>query len=476
MAYFDWRTKPLWKGLNEDQQLALMGMMERNPKDKDGAYGVMSSVVNRAKSENKAIGDLLGEKKSQWGTYQPLSEADQYERAQGYLNDPEFQSLTSWAADRRRGFNDDPTKGATHYLAPEQTMLGLEAEEPGKYKSWRKWTGYAPGKGYANVSYRDKSHAFVTPHGPVHGGSMHPNDWSGGISPQEHLKKLQQMQQEGAGYAAGYDALNIPDQEIPGVSSQAPAADNPSAPDDPYAGGRNTEAYDQLLASLMAKAYPEPKQQEFGWEQFSNALVPAGAAIYEAASRPGASTWGSIGAGGVGFGTAVKGYGDKEKERALSEAEKAAKLQGDLLKMLQEDNQKDQDWQINARKYAADQEAKRRDDERADKQLQISQGRLDWDKSKQPRKKTMTPRDLSGMMTNRVTGEVDPNLIDQLIFYGGETYAQDPGGKVILENRYAELNRKYTEDPNSLSESEFAVFNKLRGLIEGSSGGEAMVP
>ena len=145
MAYFDWRDKPLWKGLDEDRQLALMGMMERDPKDPDGAYGVMSSVVNRAKHENKSISELLSEKKgSKWGTYQPLYESDQYERAQGYLNDPEFKEKADWAADRRRGFNKDVTGGAVNYLAPEATMLGLEAKEPGKYKSWRGWTKRRP--------------------------------------------------------------------------------------------------------------------------------------------------------------------------------------------------------------------------------------------------------------------------------------------------------------------------------------------
>jgi hypothetical protein len=65
-----------------------------------------------------------------------------------------------------QGLEDDPTGGATHFLAHPKVMLALEAKNPRKYRSWRSWTRFDPATGdYGNVTFRDRSHSFLAPEG-----------------------------------------------------------------------------------------------------------------------------------------------------------------------------------------------------------------------------------------------------------------------------------------------------------------------
>jgi hypothetical protein len=82
------------------------------------------------------------------------------------LNSPEFPQLVEWAKRRIAGEEPDPVNGATHFLVHEKTMLALEARNPRKYRSWRKWTKFDPKTGqYGNVMLRDETHAFNAPDG-----------------------------------------------------------------------------------------------------------------------------------------------------------------------------------------------------------------------------------------------------------------------------------------------------------------------
>jgi hypothetical protein len=157
---------PRWQALSDDQRAAAMAIMEADT-GKNAAVdrrNVLAAIHNRAEREGETVGSSVSRR-----IYQPVIERSQQARLDRILASPEFGELT--ALSKQYGSGQEPRPHtATHFLAPERTMLALEAREPQKYRSWRQWTGFNPETGYSGVQLRDSSHAFLTPDGPRGGG------------------------------------------------------------------------------------------------------------------------------------------------------------------------------------------------------------------------------------------------------------------------------------------------------------------
>lgn len=156
---------PRWNALNPYERAAAMAIMEadkRNPTDARNAAGAM---VNRASKSGEDLYTHVGKR-----IYQPSIEPAQQARLPSILKSPQHQELTKWVERRWNGQEEDPVNGATHFLAPPQTMLNLEAKNPRKYRNWgpngANWTGYDPGTGqYKGTVLADQSHHFLAPEG-----------------------------------------------------------------------------------------------------------------------------------------------------------------------------------------------------------------------------------------------------------------------------------------------------------------------
>jgi hypothetical protein len=162
MAYRTWTASdPTWASLNPTQKAVAMALMEADGRNPADARNVLGAIINRAQMTGEDLGSHVSR-----AIYQPTIEPTQQARLRSILADPSFSQLSGWAERRLQGQEADPVQGATHFLAPEKTMLALEAREPNKYKSWRQWTGFDPSKGeYRGVLLRDGSHAFLSPDG-----------------------------------------------------------------------------------------------------------------------------------------------------------------------------------------------------------------------------------------------------------------------------------------------------------------------
>ena len=118
-------------------------------------------MINRSARDRVDLGEHVSQR-----IYQPTIEDKQFARLSRVIGSPEHRQLTELAQSRLTGQTEDWVQGATHFLAPEKTMLALEAREPMKYRSWRKWTGFNPQTNeYNGVLFRDGSHAFLAPEG-----------------------------------------------------------------------------------------------------------------------------------------------------------------------------------------------------------------------------------------------------------------------------------------------------------------------
>jgi hypothetical protein len=122
-------------------------------------------MINRAAKEGVDLGEHVSGR-----IYQPSIEPSQQARLDQILRSEHFPELTSWTERRVQGLEEDPVKGATHFLASEPVMEKLRAQNPGKYKSWVNWSGYNRGGGqYTNPDgtpvIRDADHAFLAPEG-----------------------------------------------------------------------------------------------------------------------------------------------------------------------------------------------------------------------------------------------------------------------------------------------------------------------
>jgi len=151
-----------WAALDDDQKAAAMALMEANTgKNQMGDAGnVLAAIHNRADKEKQTVGSHVSQR-----IYQPTIEPAQEQRLAGIISSPQFAALTALSKQYGSGEVERPHK-ATHFLAPEKTMLDLEAGNPSKYHAWRGWTGFDANSGqYKGVELRDSSHAFLSPDG-----------------------------------------------------------------------------------------------------------------------------------------------------------------------------------------------------------------------------------------------------------------------------------------------------------------------
>lgn len=167
-----WGNNPDWMALDDVTKAAVMAYLEADSKngkiDLGSASNALGAMINRADKEGVPLGQHVSQK-----IYQPTIEPAQYARVNKALQSEEVAQLKTLANERLSGQREDWVNGATHFLAPEKTMLALEAREPSKYKNWgprgQNWTGFGkdpdrPNE-YAGVVMRDASHAFLAPSG-----------------------------------------------------------------------------------------------------------------------------------------------------------------------------------------------------------------------------------------------------------------------------------------------------------------------
>ena len=165
-------TDPLWGQLDGTQRAAAMSLLEARAGDLQGARNVLGAIINRAGKDGKPLSEAVSSR-----IYQPTIEESQRQRLPQVIQSPAFQQLVDLAKGRLEGKVPDWVGGATHFLAPPNTMLALEEREPDKYKSWRSWTGYDPEtNSYANTVMADSSHVFLTPDGRGGASKMPPAD------------------------------------------------------------------------------------------------------------------------------------------------------------------------------------------------------------------------------------------------------------------------------------------------------------
>lgn len=154
-------SDPRWKALSPSQRAAAMALMEADGMNPTSAKNALGAMLNRSAKTGEPLGDHVSR-----AIYQPTIEPAQQARLDRILASKAFPELTSWADRRQQGLEEDPVQGATHFLAPEKTMLTLEAGNPRKYRSWRQWTGFDPEtQSYKGTILRDGSHAFLAPEG-----------------------------------------------------------------------------------------------------------------------------------------------------------------------------------------------------------------------------------------------------------------------------------------------------------------------
>lgn len=211
--------------------MALMEADRRNPGDARDAAGAM---INRAAKDRSDLGEHVS-----GAIYQPTIEPAQQARLASILQSPEYADLSGWAERRAAGKEPDPVNGATHFLAPEATMLALERQNPGKYKNWgprgANWTGYDPATGsYPNVLLRDGSHAFLAPDG----------SYSAPSQPQQA-----NVAQNGA--ISGGQPPPTPQGSVPAPQPSALAAQPAVAPDT-----------SSIVAQLFGSGQPETPQPQ----------------------------------------------------------------------------------------------------------------------------------------------------------------------------------------------------------------------
>lgn len=158
-----WGSDPEWQKLTDVEKAAVMSLLEADQKggkiDMHSAKNALGAMINRAAKDKENLGAHVSKP-----IYQPIIEPAQYKRIGRMIASPEFEELVQLAQSRVAGETPDWVDGATHFLADERVMLALEAREPNKYRSWRKWTGF-DGTQYKGVIHRDGSHAFLAPEG-----------------------------------------------------------------------------------------------------------------------------------------------------------------------------------------------------------------------------------------------------------------------------------------------------------------------
>ena len=261
-----WGRDSQWQQLSPYQKAAAMSLLEADSKQGRinfmDARNAMGAMINRADKEGQDLGDHVSRK-----IYQPTIEPEQYSRLAAIVQMPQFKALTDLAEQRATGKVGDWVDGATHFLAKPQTMLSLEANEPEKYKSWRRWTGYddATGK-YKNEVMADNSHVFLAPEGRHSAGSYAPTYGAGAevSGPPEALAPPP--------YPATQDASGQPQPQLPKLAEVLGGdAGSLLAPKRPGGGGGGNPLADLQSAPFKMTGFeglPEQDDRAF-------ALLPA---------------------------------------------------------------------------------------------------------------------------------------------------------------------------------------------------------
>lgn len=154
-------TDKRWLALSPTEKAAAMSLLEADGADEVDANNALAAILNRSAKNGEDLSTHVSSR-----LYQPSFEPAQQARLDRVLKMPAFAKLTQWAGRYLEGKEADPTNGATHFLAHPKVMLGLEAREPMKYRSWRQWTGFdQKTQTYRNQTIVDRSHAFLAPEG-----------------------------------------------------------------------------------------------------------------------------------------------------------------------------------------------------------------------------------------------------------------------------------------------------------------------
>jgi hypothetical protein len=249
-------SDPRWQSLNPYQRAAAMALMEADRMDPESAKHALGAMINRSAKEGVDLGEHVSQP-----IYQPTIEANQQARLDRILQSPQFGELTGWAERRMSGNEPDPVNGATHFLAPEKTMLALERQNPSKYRNWgprgANWTGFDPAtNSYNGVVMRDASHAFLAPEG-AHSVP--------GTAPKVNTA------QNGS---------------ISGGTTAAPAGIPSPAPVQVASAPQVGLADDGATASLMASMFGKPEQQPQFQSVMGQQAAMSAAAIPKAEAPP----------------------------------------------------------------------------------------------------------------------------------------------------------------------------------------------
>lgn len=277
-----WTSQRIWQELNPYQRAAAMAIMEADGRDPVAARNVLGAIINRSERTGDPLGDHVSKP-----IYQPTIEMNQFARLPSILKSPQFQEMTQLAERRAKGQEADWVQGATHFLAPERTMLALHAREPDKYHNWgplpnsrgvpgRNWTGFDPAKGeYRGVILRDNSHAFLAPEG-VH-QARQPDPFSG---------KPVQIAQDGMteipadgfdpmkGFARPGEVLGTQPTAAPTMIARAPT---PSTPESPFGGPLDDNSVLHWANAFWEKDAQDKNKAEAGARQHmaaSRAAIP----------------------------------------------------------------------------------------------------------------------------------------------------------------------------------------------------------
>lgn len=113
-----WGNDSYWRSLSGPERAAAMALLEA-----DSHGGQIDMEAAKKRSERWSITHVSQR------IYQPTIQDAQYQRLGRIIGSPEHKQLTELAQRRLWGEAGDWVNGATHFLAHERTMLGLEAQD-----------------------------------------------------------------------------------------------------------------------------------------------------------------------------------------------------------------------------------------------------------------------------------------------------------------------------------------------------------
>jgi hypothetical protein len=263
--------------MTDSQKAAAMALMEAGRGKVPDAMNAASAMVNRAGKSGEPLGAHVSR-----SIYQPAIEPSQQSRLPGIVKSPEYGQLTDYVAMRQAGEIADGTGGATHFLAKPDVMLGLEAQNPSKYKNWgprgANWTGYDPAtRQYSNQTFEDSSHAFLAPEGRADGPGGDP---SGNVMADRLKTRIAQTQGAYDGQGTPVDIASgaaLPLERTAQASTGKATDAAPVRPTPANIPLPPDETRAELARAMMGQA--SGSQSRTGWEAFGN-VAKYGAGMY----------------------------------------------------------------------------------------------------------------------------------------------------------------------------------------------------